>query len=128
HALTVEVWRSYGPGVTSQALYRLLRRWDRYRAELGAWMAGWDAVLTPVYDCPAPPHGATETPELAGAVRWTTPWSMAGWPCAVVRCGTSAEGLPIGVQVVAPAWGDDLALALAARLEAALGGWRPPPG
>jgi amidase len=53
---------------------------------------------------------------------------MAGWPCAVVRCGTSAEGLPIGVQVVAPAWRDDLALALAARLEAALGGWRPPPG
>jgi amidase len=128
HALTVEVWRSYGPGVGSQDLYRLLRRWDRYRAELGAWMTGWDAILTPVYDCPAPPHGATETPELRDAVRWTTPWSMAGWPCAVVRCGTSAEGLPIGVQVVAPAWRDDLALALAARLEAALGGWRPPPG
>ena len=128
HALTVELWRSYGPGVGSQDLYRLLRRWDRYRAELGAWMAGWDAILTPVYDCPAPPHGATETPELRDAVRWTTPWSMAGWPCAVVRCGTSAEGLPIGVQVVAPAWRDDLALALAAQLEAALGGWRPPPG
>ena len=128
HALTVEVWRSYGPGVTSQALYRLLRRWDRYRAELGAWMAGWDAVLTPVYDCPAPPHGATETPELAGAVRWTTPWSMAGWPCVVVRCGTSPEGLPIGVQVVAPPWRDHLALALADRLETAFGGWRPPPG
>jgi amidase len=128
HALTVELWRSYGPGVGSQDLYRLLRRWDRYRAELGAWMTGWDAILTPVYDCPAPPHGATETPELRDAVRWTTPWSMAGWPCAVVRCGTSAEGLPIGVQVVAPAWRDDLALALAAQLEAALGGWRPPPG
>ena len=128
HALTVELWRSYGPGVGSQDLYRLLRRWDRYRAELGAWMTGWDAILTPVYDCPAPPHGATETPGLRDAVRWTTPWSMAGWPCAVVRCGTSAEGLPIGVQVVAPAWRDDLALALAARLEAALGGWRPPPG
>jgi amidase len=128
HALTVEVWRSYGPGVTSQALYRLLRRWDRYRAELGAWMAGWDAVLTPVYDCPAPPHGATGTPELAGAVRWTTPWSMAGWPCVVVRCGTSPEGLPIGVQVVAPPWRDHLALALAERLETAFGGWRPPPG
>ena len=128
HALTVELWRSYGPGVGSQDLYRLLRRWDRYRAELGAWMTGWDAILTPVYDCPAPPHGATETPGLRDAVRWTTPWSMAGWPCAVVCCGTSAEGLPIGVQVVAPAWRDDLALALAAQLEAALGGWRPPPG
>jgi amidase len=127
HALTVEVWRSYGPGVSSQELYRLLRRWDHYRAELGAWMADWDAILTPVYDRPAPPHGATETPELRDAVRWTTPWSMTGWPCTVVRCGTSPEGLPIGVQLVAPPWRDDLALTLAAHLETTFGGWHPPP-
>jgi amidase len=127
HALTVEVWRSYGPGVSSQELYRLLRRWDRYRAELGVWMTSWDAILTPVYDCPAPPHGATETPELRDAVRWTTPWSLTGWPCTVVRCGTSPDGLPIGVQVIAPPWRDDLALALAAHLETILGGWHPPP-
>jgi amidase len=127
HALTLELWRSYGQGMDTQALYRLLRRWDRYRAELGGWMAGWDAILSPVFDGPAPPHGATAGPELQDAVRWTTPWSMTGWPCAVVRCGTSAEGLPIGVQVVAGPWRDDLALALAARLEASLGGWQPPP-
>jgi amidase len=125
HALTLEVWRSYQPGTDSLALYRLLRRWDRYRAGLLAWMTGWDAVLSPVYDCPAPPHGATETPALRHAVRWTTPWSLAGWPCAVVRCGTSPEGLPIGVQVVAAPWRDDLALALAAHLEQALGGYQP---
>ena len=70
HALTVEVWRSYGPGMGSQELYRLLRRWDSYRAELGAWMASWDAILTRR---------------------------------------------------------DDLALALAAHLETAIGGWRPSP-
>jgi amidase len=127
HALTLEVWRSYGPGMDSQALYRLLRRLDRYRSDLGGWMAAWDAILSPVYDRPAPPHGATTTPELRDAVRWTTPWSLAGWPCAVVRCGTSPDGLPIGVQVVAPPWRDDLALALAAHLESALGGWQPPP-
>jgi amidase len=126
HALTVEVWRSYDPGVDSQALYRLLRRWDRYRTDLLDWVAAWDAILTPVYDRPAPPHGATDTPELRDAARWTTPWSLAGWPCAVVRCGTSSEGLPIGVQVVAPPWHDHLALALAAHLETTLGGWRPP--
>jgi hypothetical protein len=54
----------------SQELYRLLRRWDSYRAELGAWMASWDAILTRR---------------------------------------------------------DDLALALAAHLETAIGGWRPSP-
>ena len=52
---------------------------------------------------------------------------MTGWPAAVVRGGTSPEGLPIGVQVVARPWREDVALALAARLEAALGGWQRPP-
>jgi amidase len=128
HALTREVWRSYRPGVDSLELYRLLRRWDRYRAGLLEWMTAWDAVLTPVYDRPAPAHGATETAELRDAVRWTTPWSLAGWPCVVVRCGPSPEGLPIGVQVVAAPWRDHVALAVAAHLEQALGGWSPPPG
>jgi amidase len=127
HALTREVWRSYRSGGDSLELYRLLRRWDRYRAGLLEWMTAWDAVLTPVYDRPAPPHGATETPELRDAVRWTTPWSLTGWPCAVVRCGTSSEGLPIGVQVITGPWHDHVALAVAACLEAALGGWHPPP-
>jgi amidase len=46
--------------------------------------------------------------------------------CAVVRCGTSVEGLPIDVQLVTAPWRDDLALALAGTLESALGGYRPP--
>jgi amidase len=43
----------------------------------------------------------------------------------VVRAGTSSEGLPIGVQVVARNWHDDLALRAARAIEKALGGWRP---
>ena len=45
---------------------------------------------------------------------------------ATVRCGASAEGLPIDVQLVARPWRDDMALAAALRLEQELGGWRPP--
>ena len=57
---------------------------------------------------------------------FTTPHSLTGWPAATVRCGTSPEGLPIDVQLVARPWRDDLALAAALRLEQELGGWRPP--
>jgi amidase len=57
---------------------------------------------------------------------YTTPYSLTGWPAATVRCGTSPEGLPIGVQLVARPWRDDIALAAAQELERALGGWRPP--
>jgi amidase len=43
-----------------------------------------------------------------------------------VRAGTSPEGLPIGVQLVAAPWREDIALALARRVEARTGGWQPP--
>jgi hypothetical protein len=45
-----------------------------------------------------------------------------------VRCGTSRGGLPIGVQLVAGPWRDDVALAAALRLEHDLGGWQAPAG
>jgi len=53
--------------------------------------------------------------------------NMTGWPAAVVRCGTSKAGLPIGVQIAAPAWREDAALRIALDLERALGGWVRPP-
>ena len=54
-------------------------------------------------------------------------YNVAGWPAAVVRCGATETGLPIGVQVVAGPWREDRALAVAARLEQAFGGWKAPP-
>jgi amidase len=122
HALTREVWGSYDGEVSSLDVYRLLRRWDAYRSGMLRWLADWDAILCPVYPAAAHLHGKP----IRNGVSYTTPYSLTGWPCAVVRCGTSAEGLPIDVQVVTGPWRDHVALALAATLEAALGGFRPP--
>jgi amidase len=44
-----------------------------------------------------------------------------------VRAGTSPDGLPIGVQLVAKPWREDVALAAARVVEAATGGWQAPP-
>jgi amidase len=57
---------------------------------------------------------------------YTTPANLTGWPAATVRCGTSPEGLPIGVQLVARPWRDDVALAAALHLEREFGGFRAP--
>ena len=51
---------------------------------------------------------------------------MCSWPAVVVRAGTSPEGLPCGVQVVAGPWREDVALAAAGAIEEALGGWQAP--
>jgi amidase len=126
HELTIEVWRSYGGGIGADELWRLLRRWDAFRSEMLAFADRYDVILCPVFASPARPHGTMNVAGEIDPTSFTTPHSLTGWPAATVRCGTSLEGLPIDVQLVARPWRDDLALAAALRLEQELGGWRPP--
>jgi amidase len=72
---------------------------------------------------PASRHGE----ETLGLFNYTLPFSLTGWPCVVVRTGTSPEGLPIGVQIVARPWCEEVALVVAQHLETALHGRHRPP-
>jgi amidase len=125
HELTLRVWMSYRGEMGSEQLYDLLAEWDAYRLRMLQWFTTADVVLCPVYDRPAllPDEQDEQNDDLG--LSYTTPYSLTGWPCAVVRCGTSAAGLPIGVQVVAHPWHDHVALAVAGVLERELGGWMP---
>lgn len=98
-----------------------LFRWDRFRRSLIAFMGKYDLILTPPAEKTAVPHGDSE-----GWIPYTLPYSLTGYPCAVVRAGTTSEGLPVGVQVVARPWRDDVALAAAQVIENRCGGWQPP--
>ena len=100
--------------------------WDAYRAAMRAFLRRYDVLVCPVYTHAALPHGTSTLDENFRGFSHTMAYNVAGWPAAVVRCGESAEGLPIGVQVVAAPWREDLALAVAARLERELGGWKIP--
>ena len=84
----------------------------------------YDLILSPVSACPALPHGTAGSERASFS--YTMTYSLTGWPAVVVRAGTSAEGLPIGVQIVASPWREELALAAAACIEQTLGGWQPP--
>jgi len=98
---------------------------DTYRIEMLEFMADYDVIVGPAMPSAAKlhHHGLVEITDFSHLMAH----NLTGWPAAVVRCGTSREGLPIGVQVVARPWDDATALAVAGRLETALGGWRPPP-
>jgi amidase len=117
--ITQRYWRS--AELTSEEFGRLMGDWDDFRAAMLAFVERYDLILCPVADEPAVLLG-TE-----GNGIYCLPYSLTGYPCAVVRAGTSPEGLPIGVQVVARPWREDVALAAARRIETALGGWKPPP-
>jgi len=99
---------------------------DRFRSAMLGFMEHYDVILCPTCAYPAPPHGMLMTEALRKGTSYTSAYNLTGWPGAVVRGGTSPEGLPIGVQVVARPWREDVALAVAQHLEQALGGWQRP--
>ena len=103
-----------------------LEELDAFRSEMLGFMRGYDAIVAPVTALPATPHGETFEEHYKNGF-YTGPYNLTGWPGAVVRCGTSSEGLPIGAQIIARAWREDVSLAIASFLESALGGWRKPP-
>ncbi len=104
---------------------RRLADLDQYRVEMLEFMADYDVILCPAMPTPAKPHhhGLVEVDDFSHLMVH----NITRWPAAVVRCGTSRQGLPIGVQIVARPWQDATALAVAAHLEKVFGGWRPPP-
>jgi amidase len=59
--------------------------------------------------------------EYLDAVRYTQWFNTLGAPAAVVPVGRSAEGLPIGVQIAARPFEDEVALGVAAIVDAAFG-------
>ena len=60
--------------------------------------------------------------ETAGSIRgawypYLWPFNLSGHPAVSLPCGWSADGLPIGLQIVGPWYADRRVLALAAQLE-----------
>ncbi|MEW6107452.1 MAG: amidase [Bacillota bacterium] len=103
----------------------LLFKWDMFRKTMLGFLEKYDVIICPVNAYPALPHG-TSLDNLP-AFSYTMTYNLTGWPGVVVRGGTSPEGLPIGVQIVARPWREDVALAIAQHIETALGGWQRPP-
>ncbi len=110
--------------LTTAEFGALVARWDSFRSALLAFMERYDAILCPVCAFPGMVHGATY--ERLESFSYTMTYNLTGWPAAVVRAGALPSGLPIGVQIVARPWREDVALALAQSIESSLGGYEPP--
>lgn len=89
---------------------------------------GYDLLLTPTLGEPPPPHGtfsATREAPLAGFIRagsfvpFTTQSNISGQPAISLPLHWTADGLPVGIQLVAAFGREDLLIRVAAQLEAA---------
>ena len=126
HALMDAMLAMASEHKTAGFLHGLFAQVDMYRSAMLSFMQAHDLILCPVNALPAVEHGTSFNQDVQPAFSYTIAFNLTGWPGAVVRCGTSVEGLPIGVQAVARSWREDIALAVAQHLETALGGFRRP--
>jgi amidase len=92
---------------------------DAAVAPVPDWWRHQDLLLTPATFQPAWPLGTDAGPAENGTL--TAPFSFSGQPALAVPAGHTAEGLPVGVQIVGRAGGDGLLLHLAATLQDAMG-------
>jgi amidase len=111
-------WTQEREAISSADLARALAQWNDLRRRNLAFLEGFDAIVCPVTPGPAPRH------DEPTAYDYTYHYNLLGWPAAVVRCTSSPEGLPIGLQVVAAPWREDVAVAAARVLEEVFGGWK----
>jgi Asp-tRNA(Asn)/Glu-tRNA(Gln) amidotransferase A subunit family amidase len=106
---------------------------DALREKLLRQMETFPILICPACAVPAFRHGEREwmvqgrKVEYLKAMSYSQWFNLLGNPAAVVPVGRSAEGLPIGVQIVGRPWEDEAVLAVAAKIEAATGGFRRPP-
>jgi amidase len=118
-------WVTVEPPVGADELTERLERGDRIRSRLLRWFQRADLIVCPVMPQPAIRHGESTAAWFGDT--YSDVHNLTGWPAAVVRAGTSDAGLPIGVQLIAHPWREDVALAAAKVVEAATGGWSLPP-
>lgn len=92
------------------------------------WSGGFDLLLTPTTAQPPPELGhLSSTPEepFRGFMRaaaygaYTSAFNLSGQPAISLPLHWTADGLPVGAQLVAATGGEDLLLQVAAQLEAA---------
>lgn len=111
-----------GEVVSSADFTRLCEEMDAIKSEQLAWLQDYDLIICPASNQAPIPLDYDRPPNWTGA-SYTSQYNTTGWPAGVVRCGTAASGLPLGIQLVGQPWRDDVVLAALAFVESKTGGF-----
>jgi len=126
-------WSAAEPDLNGESLLDAWIRCDVIRANFLRQTREHPILLCPAAAIPAFRHGAREWQIDGTAVNYLDAWSYTEWfnllgnPAVVVPVSHSAEGLPIGVQIVGRPWEEEHLLAVAAALERESNAWKIPP-
>ncbi len=104
-----------GAAISRADYENALRRRAEAITDIMQWLLGFDALISPPATGAAP-----EGLEATGDPACCTLWSLLGFPAITIPIGHAQNGLPLGMQIVAPAGADDRLLGVAAWCEARL--------
>lgn len=117
-AQQLETWRAQIDQISAEKHGAQMLRIENYRSRMLAHMARYDVLISPVTANPAPKLPKPgDHPFETDEASYTECFNLTGWPSGVVRGGTTNEGMPIGVQVTANPWREDIVLAVMEHLE-----------
>jgi amidase len=106
--------------ISASELAEQLQRFEAYRSRLQQHMSEYDVLISPVNARPAQNHPQPgDAPFPIEYASYTVAYDLTGWPSGVIRGGTSKDGMPIGVQVTANPWREDVVLSVMSHLESA---------
>jgi amidase len=106
------------------------------RAVWQRWFRGHDVFLLPVVFTTAPAHmppgspikTATGNRDYMDLLWWIAFATLTGCPATVAPVGRTAEGLPVGIQIIGPYLEDATPITFAAKAAEVWGGFTPPRG
>lgn len=87
------------------------------RDEIQSWFEKYDVIVTPTVDFPAPKEDPVIGDATMNELRYTGPFNISGSPAVSINCGFTTDGLPIGLQLVGPAFSDSCLLCFAHEFE-----------
>ena len=96
----------------------------RYSRTLLSWWDddGNDLLITPTMAEAAPPVGELKGASIERIVRlvpYTSPYNVSGQPGIALALHWTTDGMPVGIQLIAPAGREDMLIRVAAQLEEA---------
>lgn len=115
-----------GRAITAVQIAESLETRHQVNRQMTAFFERYDLLLTPttattpfVAEGPPPSKIAGKDVTAAGFIPFTYPFNFTGHPAASLPAGLAANGLPVGLQAVAPRHADALLLAVSAAYEQA---------
>jgi aspartyl-tRNA(Asn)/glutamyl-tRNA(Gln) amidotransferase subunit A len=120
-----------GAAFSALDIHRLQLRRGALGAHMRQFMERYEllatpAVAVPAFDARPAGHSPMEPKAMLGWTPFSYPFNLTQQPACTIPCGLTKSGLPIGLQLVGPMFGDALVLRAARAFESVRPIARPP--